>query len=179
MSAACIWPHLYYLRVRQKTMFGGLLGKISNTEESKPIPRIRCTYELVKRAAQVTIVLISLASAHAQLVTRSDRKVLEALYEATGGPAWSDRTNWMSDAPLSDWFGVYTDRDGRVTSLRLSQNGLRGEIPPDLADLTNLQGLNLWGNELSGKIPPELDALAKLEWLHLGGNQLSGEIPPG
>ena len=60
------------------------------------------------------------AGAAAQGSAAADRAALEALYEATGGPGWTDNTNWKTSAPLGDWFGVTTDGDGRVTRLRLS-----------------------------------------------------------
>jgi len=41
----------------------------------------------------------------------TDRAALEALYDATDGPNWTDSTNWRTDAPLGDWFGVTTDTD--------------------------------------------------------------------
>ena len=108
----------------------------------------------------------------------TDREALEALYHATGGPDWRNRTNWLSAAPLGEWFGVVTDSDGRVTSLSLTGNELSGMIPPELGSLAYLQELYLWGNELNGAIPPELAALSNLKWLELGINELSGEIPP-
>ena len=53
-----------------------------------------------------------------------------------------------------------------------------GEIPPELAALTNLQELHLGFNKLSGEIPPELAALTNLEELDLGFNpNLTGTIP--
>ena len=108
----------------------------------------------------------------------TDREVLEALYDATGGPDWIDRSNWLSDAPLSEWFGVVTDGSGQVTRLDLRGNQLSGAIPPELAGLTQLQRLSLGGNQLSGAIPPELAGLTQLQRLYLSGNQLSGAIPP-
>ena len=41
------------------------------------------------------------------------------LYRATDGGNWSDDTNWLTDAPLGDWYGVEVDENGRVTALRL------------------------------------------------------------
>ena len=35
-----------------------------------------------------------------------DRAALIALYEATDGPNWVDAENWLTDAPLGDWYGV-------------------------------------------------------------------------
>ena len=108
----------------------------------------------------------------------TDREVLEALYRTTGGPNWSDHANWLSDTPLSEWYGVDTDRNGRVMRLSLGDNNLAGPIPSVLGGLTNLQVLNLEGNQLSGAIPLELGRLTQLQVLNLGGNQLSGAIPP-
>ena len=86
--------------------------------------------------------------------------------------------NWLSEAPLDEWHGVYSDHSGRVFDLHLSSNGLSGEIPPELGNLSNLNTLYLYGNQLNGKIPPELGQLASLTMLSLGSNRLSGEIPP-
>ena len=119
----------------------------------------------------------------------TDREVLEVLYEATNGPNWRNRTNWLSDLPLSEWVGVETDSSGRVTSLSLRDNQLSGAVPPALGNLANLEEMDLGGNELTGRIPDALGNLANLRWLDLGGlwdsrsqkwihNQLSGAIPP-
>ena len=107
----------------------------------------------------------------------SDREALVALYNATNGAQWKNNTNWLSDEPLSEWYGVTTDADGRVQGLVLERNQLSGSIPSELGNLTNLQGLSLVGNQLSGSIPAELGSLTNLQWLYLGGNQLSGNIP--
>ncbi len=106
-----------------------------------------------------------------------DRVALVALYNATAGEDWDDNTNWLSDEPIGEWYGVTTDGSVRVTELVLRNNSLVGVIPPQLGNLDNLQWLDLGFNELSGLIPPELGNLSKLEVLHLLGNQLSGSIP--
>ena len=68
----------------------------------------------------------------------TDREVLVALYNATGGPSWNSNTNWLNDVPISQWSGVTTDDTGRVTELVLNENQLSGEIPPQLGNLTSL-----------------------------------------
>ena len=133
---------------------------------------------------------------------KTDREALVVLYNATDGPNWDRNENWLSDAPLGEWEDVETDDNGRVVRLYLEVNQLRGEIPPELGSLANLEylalGFNqlrgeippelgslanleelwLYSNDLSGRIPPELGSLANLQWLVLGRNRLSGEIPP-
>ena len=118
-----------------------------------------------------------------------DRAALVALYNATDGPNWVDNTNWLTDAPLGEWYGVDTDAAGRVVGIILAGqwdseareivlHGLRGELPGELANLTQLTSLRLPNNDLSGPIPPELGNLANLRNLHLYRNALSGAIPP-
>ena len=113
-----------------------------------------------------------------QCAPLTDRDALVALYEANGGPGWTNSDGWLTEAPLQRWHGVEVDSLGRVTRLNLRYNGLTGAVPPELGDLSNLQGLHLSWNELSGAIPPELSNLANLEELHLSWNELSGAIPP-
>ncbi|MDE0355939.1 MAG: Ig-like domain-containing protein, partial [Deltaproteobacteria bacterium] len=117
------------------------------------------------------------ASVSVIAVTSPDREVLVALYEATDGPNWRDNTNWLTDKPLGEWYGVDTNASGRVVGLDLRDNRLAGEIPPELGDLSNLENLNLRRNSLTGEIPRGLGDLADLEELYLDDNDLSGEIP--
>ena len=53
-------------------------------------------------------------------VENPDRAALEALYNATDGPNWVNNDNWLTDAPLGEWYGVDTDASGRVVRLDLS-----------------------------------------------------------
>ena len=106
----------------------------------------------------------------------SDRAALVALYEATDGPNWTNSTNWLSDKPLGEWYGITLYRD-RVWSLDVRRNGLSGQIPAELRQLTGLNFLHLAGNQLSGPIPAELGDLTRLISLDLELNALSGQIP--
>ena len=110
---------------------------------------------------------------------QQERAALTALYNATNGDNWTSNDNWLTAAPLSDWHGVTTNDDGRVTKLELEGNGLTGVIPPDLGNLANLLTLTFDANDLTGEIPSELGSIASLQTLHLAGNQLTGAIPSG
>ena len=107
----------------------------------------------------------------------TDRAALVAFYNATGGANWTFNTNWLSNEPLSEWRGVTTNDDGRVTELDLRNNQLTGEIPVELAQLAQLESLALGSNRLKGEIPEELGQLSRLQRLDLRNNQLKGEIP--
>ncbi len=116
------------------------------------------------------------ASAIAQGSPATDRAALEALYDATDGPNWTNNTGWKTDAPLGEWHGV-TMREGRVWGVHLENNALTGPIPSDLAALTNARWLHLSANALTGTIPGDLDSLGNLESLSFWGNELTGAIP--
>ena len=107
----------------------------------------------------------------------ADRAALVALYNSTDGPNWDKSDNWLSDEPLSEWYGITADFTGRVTELQLGGNNLRGTLPAELGNISKLTHLNLRRNPLSGQIPPELGNLSNLRTLRLYGTSLSGEIP--
>ena len=107
-----------------------------------------------------------------------DRETLTALYHATNGDEWTNNDNWLSNAPLGDWYGVTTNFAGEVTRIELPRNNLRGSIPAELYRLSALEGLELPWNELTGNIPPELGLLTNLYFLWLASNELTGNIPP-
>ena len=98
----------------------------------------------------------------------TDREALVALYNSTDGPNLDDAQNWLSDLPLSKWDGVTTDVDERVTYLRLGQNALSGEIPPEVGNLTNLEVLNLRNEDLSGCVPGALQGRLIMHLSDLG-----------
>lgn len=103
-------------------------------------------------------------------------EALLALYTQTDGAHWAVSTNWFQTVTPSDWYGV-TVTQGHVTSISLSANGLVGQLPAELGDLTALDHLVLESNRLSGPIPAALGDLAALQVLMLGGCELTGGIP--
>ena len=90
-----------------------------------------------------------------------DRSVLVALYKAMDGPNWTYKENWLSAAPLDEWYGVTTDYKGRVAKLQLGRNQLTGTISMELTRLTKLHTFYF---HRTGLCAP-LDA-AFQNWLH-------------
>ncbi len=111
-------------------------------------------------------------------VTNPDPAVLEELYDALGGSNWATNTNWLTDAPLSTWFGVTANAYERVTGLELPDNGLSGSIPAGVGQLTALERLDLRENSLRGAIPSQAGQLTALVHLYVQDNDsLSGPMP--
>ena len=130
--------------------------------------------------ALLTVTLLCGAGgASAQNSVASDKAALVALYNAAGGLNWTNHGNWTSTEPLSTWFGVATDGDGRVTGLALGTNGLTGTIPGQLGNLSELRTLDLHDNSLTGPIPAELGDLSELRTLDFGENYRDGQDLPG
>ncbi len=68
-------------------------------------------------------------------------------------------------------------RLGNLTRLKLSNNRLGGPIPAELGQLHALTSLNLSYNRLTGPIPAELGQLSHLRFLSLRRNELTGPVP--
>ena len=112
-------------------------------------------------------------------VNADDFKALAAIYEATDGANWTNNTNWLSGKPLGHWHGVEPGPGGRVVEVKLYGNGLNGQIPAAVGDLSHLTYLNMESNGLTGGIPAEIGSLSRLADLDLSNNGLSGVIPAG
>ncbi len=156
---------------------------------------------LQQRIAERTAAAKITRSSAQVTASEADSLVLVTLYNFSKGASWFDNTGWLQE-PVSQWYGITLNSDGRVVSIDLGGNGLGGllptglgtleelemldlsendltySIPASLADLTALRELILWGNRLSDAIPPELGQMSALEKLSLFQNQLTGPIPP-
>ena len=130
-------------------------------------------------SAEITATLGALrASVPLTLLPLPERTVLQAIYEAGGGALWKDNTNWLTDAPLIEWYGVHLNDDGQVAHLLLTDNGLIGTLPPEIASLSHLESLHIGLNDLTGPLPPEIAHLKRLKSLELTYNAFDGPIPP-
>ncbi len=90
-----------------------------------------------------------------------------------------DPLNWSVTHPIFAWDGIVVSNN-RLVSLLLHwpyEGTLKGSIPAELGQLTNLQSLYLNDNELTGSIPAELGQLTNLQYLYLRDNELTGSIP--
>ena len=107
-----------------------------------------------------------------------DVGALTAFFNATNGPEWQDKNNWLSHSPIETWYGIEVDAEGRVTEINMFANDLTGELPSEIGELSELKRLYLERNGISKSIPAEIGKLQKLETLFLANNDFSGTIPP-
>ncbi len=98
-----------------------------------------------------------------------DSLALAALYTATSGTNWINKSNWLT-SELSTWFGV-TVAEGRVTQIELPENNLRGAVPEALKNLTGIEVINLAGNELTSF--PNMSSVKSIITLNLTLNRFT------
>jgi hypothetical protein len=122
---------------------------------------------------------IALASSASASVSGAERAALVAIFQSTGGAAWTERANWLGAAGTEcGWFGVRCDASqNSVVGLLLVDNGLQGTLPKEIGALSNLAELDLGFNDLGGVVPAELAQLTKLTKLDLSDNHFTGGLP--
>ncbi|CAL5410810.1 unnamed protein product [Camellia sinensis] len=64
-----------------------------------------------------------------------------------------------------------------LENIRADSCGIKGNIPSEIGNISNLAFLNLQQNGLTGFIPSTIKALGKLQILDLSNNRLQGSIP--
>ena len=108
---------------------------------------------------------------------------LGVLWYSTGGASWTTQGGWAAAAagtptPLcGGFYGVGCNADGKLTSLALPSNNLRGSLPSDIfASLPALTSLNLSNNLLSGPAPPSLASCTALASVDMSYTLLAGGL---
>ena len=132
------------------------------------------------------------------------REALIELYNATDGDNWKNNTNWCSDKPLDEWYGIETrgypyvyflmlhfndlkgtlpkgflTKIGPCNDVSLSTNQLSGQLPEDIADNLSVQQLHFSNNNYTGTLPAKVFKLPYLNSFTAGSNHLTGTIPEG
>jgi hypothetical protein len=152
-------------------------GALNDTLES--IEETGVFYCVVNNPVYPALELLSATYWTSHNTLQTDSLALVALYNATGGPNWTNNTNWLS-ASIGTWWGV-TLQNNRVTRIDLKENNLIGTIGNYIGNLNKLKYLNIQGEfreeNLSGIIPDSIVNLVELEYLNISDNNFSGNLP--
>jgi hypothetical protein len=116
------------------------------------------------------------------------RFTLAHFYYSTGGEDWVHADEWLIPSDECTWYTSSTFREacdvsGSFVNLELQDEGLKGQLPAELALLSNnLQRLVLESSAeavpaMLGTIPSEFGLLTKLEYLSLTNYNLGGTVP--
>lgn len=102
----------------------------------------------------------------------SELNILNDFFSSTGGNLWTNKDGWdISTDYCNNFHGVECDDVGRVTSLDLSNNNLKGTVPQSIFQLQFLRKLVLSGNPVQLTFEGIASA-EKLIELHLDSTNL-------
>jgi len=80
----------------------------------------------------------------------TERNALRDFYYSTKGGEWTDSENWLDEYGnpcMMPWHGV-SCKDGIVTELNLTNNGLSGKLTAQIVSLPFLKVLDLSDNDI-------------------------------
>jgi Leucine-rich repeat (LRR) protein len=104
------------------------------------------------------------------------KKILEDLYEATGGANWKRRDNWLTHPDICVWHGITCKDELEVETVNLGSNNLSGRPPKELFELVGLRDLWLFSNpiEFSFEGIEKAETLSNLQLDSIGLSSLDG-----
>ncbi|KAJ8572319.1 hypothetical protein K7X08_008830 [Anisodus acutangulus] len=109
--------------------------------------------------------LIFLSSVCSQSSSATDATVMQELKKAINPPS---SLSWVDPDPCK-WDKIQCTKDGKVTRIQIGNQGLKGSLPPNLNNLTELQVFEVQNNGLTGPLP-SFAGLNLLESILLSGN---------
>lgn len=183
-------------------------------EACNDVRRRRSCHNRLRRRILPLLMLVgtcAIATAAFGAIPITERDVLIALYLNTNGDQWGGNFRWcLGPCPASGtptfntpgtectWNGIACDATkSHVTGISMQNFNLVGTLPA-LADLTNLNHIDVGANSLTGAIPdlaelpalvtayfgangftslPQLTGPASLQEFEAGFNQLTGSLP--
>ena len=83
----------------------------------------------------------------------TERNALKEFYDSAKGNDWTKSDNWM-DPHIGhcDWHGINCNGANKTVKLELQNNGLSGNISPNIAKLSSLEVLDLNNNNIKVRI---------------------------
>ena len=127
-----------------------------------------------------------------------NRKILEKLYEQTGGPNWKNQEGWFTNPDICNWYGITCRDNAFVETINLASNNLVNTPPKELFEIGGLRKLWLYSNpmnfnfegienakllenlQLDATHLESLEGIGKapaLKHLNVGSNGLQGTLP--
>jgi hypothetical protein len=98
----------------------------------------------------------------------TDSLALVALFDATGGSSWTNKSNWTTST-IDSWFGVF--RSGQtITGIQLPANNLSGPVPDQLTDILGLETIDLSNNSITAI--PDFSSSDDITQLDVSDNKL-------
>ncbi|XP_027105494.1 uncharacterized protein [Coffea arabica] len=126
----------------------------------------------------VILCLLRTSIARTKTIT-TDQSALRALKShVTFDPSDVLSRSWIYQIPVCNWTGVKcSSLHQRVVALNISHLGLQGNIPPQVANLSFLNSIDISGNDFQGNLPEELVHLQRLSYINFSFNKFSGGVP--
>lgn len=145
--------------------------------EQEATRRVETRRRYIEQASRIALAWKRQGKAAVTTTNPNDVAALKALYTATNGPYWANRTRWMSGDPCADqWLGLYCDQDGYVLDIVLVYNNLSGQVPKELTLAKRLRQLILYDNAISS-VAQEVYSMPSLQDMDLSYNSITGQLP--